>query len=325
MTLFLLIFALMLYKSPFWIKLKYPNAFLGWLGLLSCSQRSGMMFIIVFQSLVNLCSFTRISSVWFVNGHMGGKVLFFSFLQRGDSKFSLPLGALKVISPISTMLNFSSPLVFLNIQEKYCPWNIFNYTGTGWCQLHLSRQGDTRHDCADVPRQLSQSLKHQPEWHLEVCHQSFIGFSSLHSAQAFPFHPKWQTNAWELSSARGPATLTERSWIPRVHFLLPALSACPPALLKASELGHFWDVTGPALGSFAGNFLALAVYKLHRETAPHSRFRLPPTAAPTPECPNASRASCQLQAADVDTKHKQSWTGMFLCDNFWKDNTVPAK
>lgn len=192
--------------------------FLDDLGLVSCSQRSGMMFIIVFQSLVNLCSFTSISRVWFVDGHKRRKVLFFIFLQRGDSKPSLPLGALEVISPISTTLNFSSPLVFLNMcqqpgeeQDKCPPWNIFNNPGAGWCQLHLSRQGDTGHDCAAVPRQLSQPLKPQLGWDFEICHQSFIGFSSLPSVQAFPFHPKWQINACELSSARGRATLRERS------------------------------------------------------------------------------------------------------------------
>lgn len=45
--------------------------------------------------------------------------------------------------------------------------------------------------------------------------------------------------------------------------------------------GEFWVCTGPALGSFAGKFLALTVYvdvvyKLHRRRAPHSRFRFPP-------------------------------------------------
>lgn len=54
---------------------------------------------------------------------------------------------------------------------------------------------------------------------------------------------------------------------------------CPGAALGARASSG--TCTGPALGSFAGKFLALSVYvdvvyKLHRESAPRSRFRLHP-------------------------------------------------
>lgn len=53
-----------------------------------------------------------------MDAHEGIKVLFSTFLQRGDFKPSLLLRALKVISPMSTtMLNFSPPLVFLNMHK----------------------------------------------------------------------------------------------------------------------------------------------------------------------------------------------------------------
>lgn len=76
-TLFLPIFTLMCYKSLLWIILKFPNPFLDEFGLISCSQRAGMMFIIVFQSLVNHSYFTSISRFWFVDAHEGEKHAFY--------------------------------------------------------------------------------------------------------------------------------------------------------------------------------------------------------------------------------------------------------
>lgn len=52
--------------------------FLDELGLTSCGQSSGMMFVIVFQSLVNHCDFASTAKglfdLWMLGG--GGKLLY---------------------------------------------------------------------------------------------------------------------------------------------------------------------------------------------------------------------------------------------------------
>lgn len=251
--------------------------FLDDLGLLSRSQRSGMMFIIVSQSLVNLCSLTGISRVWFVDGER--EVLFSTSLQGGDSKPSLPLGALMVISPILTLLTLAHPWVFKN-RINPVPGAALITQGLVGGSSTCPGRVRTRFCCC-------QSLKHHLKWDLEnfainillasphythfelflfilngksssaspsnitlngtkrFYHQSFIVFSSLHSLRAFPFHPKWQTNAWELSSAGVQGPGRARRWIPRVHFPVPepCLPGLAPALVELSQSqGEFWDV-----------------------------------------------------------------------------------
>lgn len=112
---------------------------------------------------------------------------------------------------------------------------------------------------------------------------------------------------------------------------VPGLPPALPGLRNPQSQGNFWDVhwASPRLlcWKLPGPVYMDIVYKLHRETAPHSSFRLHPF---PPQ--QLSPLSVQMHPEHPASSRQQMWIQNTnkagqecLCDNFWKDNAVPAK